>query len=126
MKINPVFSGAMLSVSFGPDEEHRRIMRKLMAYGYRSTGSKSGDKELLRRIELKQVEMENCVSSKYLTVSRTEQEKILEDKKIIILRYFRDKTQREIADVLGVSQVQISRLENKILTEIKNKMVDAN
>lgn len=48
------------------------------------------------------------------------------DKKIIILRYFRDKTQREIADVLGVSQVQISRLENKILTEIKNKMVDAN
>ena len=81
MKINPVFSGAMLSVSFGPDEEHRRIMRKLMAYGYRSTGSKSGDRELLRKIELKQVEMENCVSSKYLTVSRTEQEKILEDKK---------------------------------------------
>ena len=40
------------------------------------------------------------------------------DKKIIILRYFRDKTQREIADILGVSQVQVSRLENKILNEI--------
>ena len=48
------------------------------------------------------------------------------DKKIIILRYFRDKTQREIADILGVSQVQVSRLENKILNEIKLKMVDAN
>ncbi len=35
------------------------------------------------------------------------------DKKIIVLRYFRDKTQREIADILGVSQVQVSRLENK-------------
>ena len=79
-KINPIMSG-MLSVSFGPDEEHKRIMRKLMAYGYRTTGSKSGDKELLRRIELKQVEMENCVSSKYLTVSRSEQEKIQEEKK---------------------------------------------
>ena len=79
-KINPIISG-MLSVSFGPDAEHKRIIRKLMAYGYRSTGSKSGDKELLRRIELKQVEMENCVSSKYLTVSKREQEKIQEKKK---------------------------------------------
>ena len=48
------------------------------------------------------------------------------DKKIIILRYFRDKTQREIADILGVSQVQVSRLESKILNQIKIKMVDAN
>ena len=48
------------------------------------------------------------------------------EKKIIILRYFRDKTQREIADILGVSQVQVSRLETKILNQIKIKMVDAN
>lgn len=44
------------------------------------------------------------------------------DKKIILLRYFRDKTQSEIAKEIGVSQVQISRLENKILTYIKSKM----
>ncbi len=48
------------------------------------------------------------------------------DKKIIILRYFRDKTQREIADILGVSQVQVSRLENKILSQIKEKMAEVN
>ncbi len=48
------------------------------------------------------------------------------DKKIIILRYFRDKTQREIAEILGVSQVQVSRLETKILKQIKLKMVDVN
>lgn len=41
------------------------------------------------------------------------------DKKIIILRYFRDKTQKEIAQELGVSQVQISRLETKILQKLK-------
>ncbi len=45
------------------------------------------------------------------------------DKKIIILRYFRDKTQKEIAAELGVSQVQISRLENKILQKIKEQFV---
>ena len=44
------------------------------------------------------------------------------DKKIILLRYYRDKTQSEVAELLGVSQVQISRLENKILAELKKKM----
>lgn len=48
------------------------------------------------------------------------------DKKIIIMRYFRDKTQREIADILGVSQVQVSRLESKILNQIKIRMNDVN
>jgi RNA polymerase sporulation-specific sigma factor len=41
------------------------------------------------------------------------------EKKIIISRYFRDMTQSEIADEIGISQVQISRLETKILEKIK-------
>lgn len=41
------------------------------------------------------------------------------EKKIIMLRYFRDKTQKEVSLVLGVSQVQISRLESKIIEKIK-------
>lgn len=44
------------------------------------------------------------------------------DKKIIILRYYRDKTQSEVAKIMGVSQVQISRLETKILNDIRKKM----
>lgn len=44
------------------------------------------------------------------------------DRKIIILRYFRDKTQKDIASELGVSQVQVSRLESKILAKIKEKL----
>ena len=48
------------------------------------------------------------------------------DKKLIMLRYFRDKTQSEVAQILNVSQVQVSRLENKILTKIKNKIKDWN
>ena len=45
------------------------------------------------------------------------------DKKIILLRFFRDKTQSEIAKVLGVSQVQVSRLENKVLETIREKLL---
>lgn len=41
------------------------------------------------------------------------------EKKIIILRYYRDKTQSEVARVLNVSQVQVSRLETKILGKIR-------
>ena len=41
------------------------------------------------------------------------------EQKIVILRYFRDMTQSEIAKQMGVSQVQISRLENKILEKLK-------
>lgn len=43
------------------------------------------------------------------------------DRKIIMLRYFFDKTQSEIAKKLNISQVQVSRLENKILENLKNK-----
>lgn len=42
------------------------------------------------------------------------------ERKIIIMRYYRDKTQSEIARELGVSQVQVSRIENRILADFKS------
>jgi RNA polymerase sporulation-specific sigma factor len=47
----------------------------------------------------------------------TEREKL-----IIYLRYYRDQTQAEVASRLGVSQVQVSRLEKKILQLLKERM----
>lgn len=44
------------------------------------------------------------------------------DKKIITLRYFKDKTQSEIAKELNISQVQVSRLEMKILEKMRSKL----
>ncbi|QIW88765.1 RNA polymerase sigma factor [Bacillus phage P59] len=41
------------------------------------------------------------------------------EKKIVQLRYFVDRTQSEVAEVLGISQVQVSRLEKGILLKIK-------
>ena len=43
------------------------------------------------------------------------------EQKLVIMRYFRDKTQSEIAESLGVSQVQVSRLESKIIEKIRQK-----
>lgn len=44
------------------------------------------------------------------------------EKQVIIMRYYFDKTQSEIAKVMGVSQVQISRIENKVLNNFKNDL----
>ena len=44
------------------------------------------------------------------------------ERKIIVLRYFRDMTQSEVAEKIGVSQVQVSRIENKIIKEFREKL----
>jgi len=44
------------------------------------------------------------------------------EKNIIKLRYFMDKTQSEIAKEIGISQVQVSRLEKKILKTMREKI----
>lgn len=46
------------------------------------------------------------------------------DKKIIVLRYFRDMTQSEVARQVGVSQVQVSRIENRIIKEFREKLTN--
>lgn len=43
-------------------------------------------------------------------------------KKIIILRYFKDKTQTEVAKMLGISQVQVSRIEKRVLNIMRDKL----
>lgn len=41
---------------------------------------------------------------------------------IVYLRYYKDQTQSEVAERLGISQVQVSRLEKKILQQMKSRM----
>lgn len=46
------------------------------------------------------------------------------EKRIIVMRYFRGKTQSEIAKSIGVSQVQISRIEKRALERIRESMIN--
>jgi len=45
------------------------------------------------------------------------------EKQIIFLRYFKEKTQSQIAKILGVSQVHVSRIEKKVLEDLRRKIV---
>lgn len=54
---------------------------------------------------------------------RNELEKLDDsEKKLITLRYYEDKTQQETSRELGMSQVQVSRNETKILTKLRTKL----
>lgn len=45
-----------------------------------------------------------------------------EDKKLIILRYYKHMTQTQTAKVLNITQVQVSRREKKILANLRNSL----
>ena len=65
-----------------------------------------------------------CVNNEDINIDKLHLYSIIEnlperEQKLIVMRYFRDKTQSEVANCLGVSQVQVSRLENKILEKIR-------
>ncbi len=44
------------------------------------------------------------------------------DKELIMLRFFKEKTQSQVAKILGITQVQVSRIERKILHNMKLKL----
>ena len=66
----------------------------------------SGEETLIDRLALEQCLNELCD----------------EDKKLIMLRYFRNMTQAQTAGALGTTQVQVSRRERRILASMREKM----
>ena len=44
------------------------------------------------------------------------------EQEVIILRFYREKTQSQVGKILGISQVQVSRIEKKVLEKMKSKL----
>ena len=44
------------------------------------------------------------------------------EKKIILLRFYKEQTQSQVGKILGITQVQVSRIEKKVLEKMKNKL----
>lgn len=45
------------------------------------------------------------------------------DKEIILLRFYKEKTQSQVAKILGITQVQVSRIERRILENMRGKLL---
>ena len=81
----------------------------------------SGDKSVELIDKIASDEKEDDMVDKILLKSMIERLPERE-RKVIIMRYYRDNTQSEIAEALGVSQVQVSRIENKIIKQFKSQL----
>jgi RNA polymerase sporulation-specific sigma factor len=57
-----------------------------------------------------------------LTLAEASKDLGEEEKKILNLRYFENKTQKEIGEIIGISQVQVSRMEKRILLAMRKKL----
>lgn len=46
------------------------------------------------------------------------------EKEVILLRFYKDKTQAQVAKIMGITQVQVSRIERKILQNMRGKLLE--
>ena len=44
------------------------------------------------------------------------------EKKVVLLRYYKEQTQAQVGKILGITQVQVSRIEKKVLDKMKLKL----
>ena len=69
---------------------------------------------------------ENAIEDKNITEKLALKEALrnldTKSRQIIVLRYFKDKTQIQAAKMLGISQVQVSRIEKKVLQKMRKQL----
>ena len=65
-----------------------------------------------------QTEITNKIAIKNLINELDKQEK-----EIIMLRYYKQKTQMQVSKILGITQVQVSRIERKVLDNMSRKLI---
>ncbi|MCH5251360.1 MAG: SigF/SigG family RNA polymerase sporulation sigma factor [Lachnospiraceae bacterium] len=74
---------------------------------------------LLERVAAKEDESETVLNR--LLLKQLLQELTDKERQLITLRYFEDKTQTQVAELLNMSQVQVSRMEKKVLRRMRQK-----
>lgn len=76
---------------------------------------------LIDKLDIKEDENEKLVEN--IVLKQFIEKLEPREREIINLRYFSDKTQTEVAKKIGVSQVQISRIEKKILKKLREQLL---
>ena len=89
-----------------------------MAYENKNDGSNIN---LIERISTGKDEQELVVNK--LTIKKLMDGLENKEKQLILLRFYKEKTQSQVAKILGITQVQVSRIERKILNNMKMKLI---
>lgn len=80
-----------------------------------------GSCEKIERIAVDSDEQTKLIDK--LTITELVEALNVRDKEVIKLRFYKEKTQTQVAKILGISQVQVSRIEKRILNELKSKLM---
>jgi len=94
-----------------------RTVESIYAVVYQSDGS---DMYLLDKMALKQPMVGEEVVDRLL-LKQLLKELTAEERQLIYLRFFQNKKQVEVARIMGITQVQVSRLEKKILLSMRKR-----
>ena len=90
---------------------------------YKTVNVKDSEKEMYLIDRINTEKNKYCADDEILILREAVKNQEEKERKIIFLRYFQDKTQMETAKELGISQVQVSRAEKKILGKIREDIV---
>lgn len=97
--------------------ESKNLVSSIYETGYNS------DEEGINIIDkiASEVDEQSSITNKIAITQLIENLKEKE-RQVILLRYYRGKTQTEVAKILGTSQVQVSRIEKRALQEMRRKL----
>ena len=88
---------------------------------HKSVSQKDGKEIALEERISEPERQEERILDKFL-VRQLLEELSKEERQLIYLRYYANRTQGEVGKTLGISQVQVSRLEKRILTRLRQKL----
>ena len=74
---------------------------------------------LLDKLENKKDDEENTID--FLTLKEMIGKLDKKERQVIVLRYFQDQTQSQVAKAIGISQVQVSRIEKRVLNAMRER-----
>lgn len=83
-------------------------------------GDEKNKRELISKIPSNNNQENNIVNN--MALAQIIENLDSRERQIIILRFYRDKTQTQVGKMLGISQVQVSRIEKNVLSKIKQKL----
>lgn len=84
--------------------------------------SKDSNKTLKVEDVIPDTKNQEAMINDKLTVNKLIEELQPQEKQIVMMRYYKGSTQTEVAKTLGISQVQVSRIEKRILYSMKQKL----
>ena len=87
---------------------------------YSVEGANDDERMLLEKISDNKDEYNNLVDK--ITLNELIDNLDEREKKVVLLRYYKEQTQAQVGRTLGITQVQVSRIEKKVLDKMRLKL----